>query len=212
MPLSQDLRYALRLLFRSRLSTILAIVSLALGIGATTAIFSVVYAVLIDPYPYTAADRIGFAHVFNAKNADRGDPSYTMSQYQEMKASARSIEDIILADRRSVSLTEQGIPEAVNQEFFSPNAFEFFGVGPLFGRTFSSKDSGDESKVEDVAVLSYLFWQRHFFGQRDVIGKSVQLNDKFYTIIGVLPVRFTWQDADIYTPVAIRPADDFSTT
>jgi predicted permease len=209
MPLNHDLRYALRLLTRSRLSTTLAILSLALGIGATTAIFSVVYAVLIDPYPYTGADRIGFAHLFNAKDQDRGDPSYTMSQYQEIKASSKSIEDIILADRRSVSLTEQGIPEAVNQEFFSPNAFEFFGVAPLFGRTFATKDTGDESKVEDVAVLSYVFWQRHFFGRRDILGQSVRLNDKFYTIVGVLPIRFTWQDADIYTPVAIRPDNEY---
>ncbi|HEX3118886.1 MAG TPA: ABC transporter permease, partial [Candidatus Acidoferrum sp.] len=209
MPLNHDLRYALRLLTRSRLSTILAILSLALGIGATTAIFSVVYAVLIDPYPYTGADRIGFAHIFNAKNQDRGDPSYTMSQYQEMKASAKSIEDIILADRRSVSLTEQGIPEAVNQEFCSPNAFDFFGVAPLFGRTFHPNDAGDESKVEDVAVLSYVFWQRHFFGRRDVIGQSVRLNDKFYTIIGVLPIRYTWQDADLYTPIPIRPDNEY---
>ena len=116
---------------------------------------------------------------------------------------------MILADRRSVALTEHGIPEAVNQEFFSPNAFEFFGVAPLFGRTFHPNDAGDESKVEDVAVLSYLFWQRHFFGRRDVIGQSVRLNDKFYTVIGVLPIRFTWQDADIYTPVAIRPDNEY---
>ncbi len=209
MPLSHDLRYALRLLTRSRLSTTLAILSLALGIGATTAIFSVVYAVLIDPYPYTAADRIGFAHLLNAKNDDRGDAAYTLSQYQEMKANAKSVESMIVADRRSVALTEHGIPEAVNQEFFSPNAFEFFGVPPLFGRTFHPNDAGDESKVEDVAVLSYLFWQRHFFGRSDVIGQSVRLNDKFYTVIGVLPIRFTWQDADIYTPVAIRPDNEY---
>jgi putative ABC transport system permease protein len=209
MSLNHDLRYALRLLSRSRLSTFLAILSLALGIGATTAIFSVVYAVLIDPYPYTAADRIGFAHLFNAKNDDRGDAAYTLSQYQEMKANAKSVESMILADRRSVALTEHGIPEAVNQEFFSPNAFDFFGVAPLFGRTFHPNDAGDESKVEDVAVLSYLFWQRHFFGRPDVIGQSVRLNDKFYTVIGVLPIRFTWQDADIYTPVAIRPDNEY---
>jgi putative ABC transport system permease protein len=209
MSSTHDLRYALRLLARSRLSTILAILSLALGIGATTAIFSVVYAVLIDPYPYTGADRIGFAHLMNAKNEDRGDPAYTLSQYQEIKANAKSVETVILADRRSVALTEHGIPEAVNQEFFSPNAFDFFGVAPLFGRTFHPNDAGDESKVEDVAVLSYLFWQRHFFGRRDVIGQSVRLNDKFYTIIGVLPIRFTWQDADIYTPVAIRPDNEY---
>jgi putative ABC transport system permease protein len=208
MPLTHDLRYALRLLTRSRLSTILAILSLALGIGATTAIFSVVYAVLIDPYPYTAADRIGFAHILTAKDDDRGDPPYTMPEFQEIKASSKSIEDMILADRDSVVLTEQGLPEAVTQESFSPNAFEFFGVPPLFGRTFSPKDAGDESKVEDVAVLSYVFWQRHFFGRRDILGQSIRLNDKFYTIIGVLPIRFTWQDADVYTPIAIRPDVD----
>ena len=209
MSATHDLRYALRLLARSRLSTILAILSLALGIGATTAIFSVVYAVLIDPYPYAAPDRIGFAHVFNSKSDDRGTPDYTLNQYMEMKASAKSVEGMIIGNRRAVALTEHGIPESINQEFFSPNAFDFFGVPPLFGRTFHPNDAGDESKVENVAVLSYLFWQRHFFGRRDVLGQSVRLDDTFYTIIGVLPIRFTWQDADIYTPVAIRPADDF---
>ncbi len=207
MSATHDLRYALRLLARSRLSTILAILSLALGIGATTAIFSVVYAVLIDPYPYTAADRIGTSRVINAKKDDYS-IRYTLSQYMEMKANAKSVEDIILNDRNSVTLTEQGIPENIHQEFFSPNAFEFFGVPPLFGRTFHPNDVGDESKVEDVAVLSYAFWKRHFFGRRDVLGKSLRLNDKFYTIVGVLPVRFTWQDADVYSPIAIRPDNE----
>jgi putative ABC transport system permease protein len=205
----QDLRYALRLLIRSRLSTTLAILSLALGIGATTTIFSVLYAVLIDPYPYLGADRIGSPHLFNAENKDQGDPPYTLTQFQEIRANVKSTEAFIVCDRRSVALTERGIPEAVIQEFFSPNAFEFFGVGPLLGRTFHPNDAGDESKVEDVAVLSYKFWQHHFFGHSDVIGQSVRLNDKFYTIIGVLPVRFTWQDADIYTPIPMRPDSEY---
>src|SRR5580693_4813175 len=207
MSITHDFRYALRLLARSRLSTILAILSLALGIGATTAIFSVVYAVLIDPYPYTAADRIGGAHVLNAKKDDSY-INYTMPQFLEMRANAKSVEAMVLNDRRSVVLTEHGIPEAVIQEYFSPNAFDFFGVPPLFGRTFHPSDAGDESKIEDVAVLSYKFWQRHFFGRRDVLGQSIRLNDKFYTIIGVLPVRFTWNDADVYTPIPIRPDND----
>ena len=206
MSFTHDLRYALRLLARSRLSTALAILSLALGIGATTAIFSVVYAVLIDPYPYFAADRIGGFHLFDTKNRDHY-VGYTMSEYLELKSAAKSIESAILTDRRSVTMTEHGLPEAVIQEDFSPNAFEFFGVPPLFGRTFSSKDTGDDSKVDNVAVLSYLFWQRHFLGHRDILGQSVRLNSKFYTIIGVLPPRFTWEDADIYTPFAIRPAN-----
>ena len=205
MSFGHDLRYSLRLVARSRLSTALAILSLALGIGATTSIFSVVYAVLIDPYPYTGADRIGTAHIFTAKNDDNGDVGYTMNEFQEMRANVKSVEAMMLCDRRNVALTEHGIPEAVVQENFSSNAFAFFGVAPLFGRTFDTKDTGDESKIEDVAVLSYKFWQRHFFGRRDVLGQSVRLNDKFYTIVGVLPVRFTWQVADVYTPLAIRP-------
>ena len=203
MSFSHDLRYALRLLARSRLSATLAILSLALGIGATTAIFSIVYAVLIDPYPYASADRIGMAHLFT-KDDDKGNAEFTMPEYLEIRANAKSVENLFLCDRRSVVLTQQGIPEAVTQEVMSPNAFEFFGVPPLFGRTFSTTDAGDESKVEDVAVLSYLYWQRHFFGRRDVLGQSIRLNDKFFTIIGVLPPRFTWQDADVYSPVAVR--------
>src|SRR6266481_2691497 len=155
MSIFQDIRYALRLLVKSRVSTAVAVLSLALGIGATTAIFSVVYAVLVDPYPYAGAERIGGAHVLNAK----GDHyiGYTMAEYLEMQARANSVEGMILNNRRSVVMTEAGLPEAVIQEDFSPNAFEFFGVPPLFGRTFSPQDAGDESKVEPVAVLSYLF-------------------------------------------------------
>ena len=203
MLILQDIRYALRLLVKSRVSTTVAVLSLALGIGATTAIFSVVYAVLVDPYPYAGADRIGFAHVLNPK----GDQyiGYTMNEYLEMKARAKSVESMILFNRHSVVMTEAGLPEAVIQEDFSPNAFEFFGVPPLFGRTFSPQDAGDESKVEPVAVLSYLFWQRHFSGRQDALGQQIRLDDKFLTVVGVLPVRFTWNDADVYLPMSVTP-------
>lgn len=125
MTLLQDVRFALRLLAKSRISTAIAILSLALGIGATTAIFSVVYAVLVDPYPYANADRIGGPHLINAKG-DYG-TGYTIAEYVEMKSRARSIDGIVLNQRLSVVMTENGLPEAVNQEYFSPNAFEFFG-------------------------------------------------------------------------------------
>jgi predicted permease len=204
MSIFQDIRYALRLLVKSRVSTTVAVLSLALGIGATTAIFSVVYAVLVDPYPYVGADRIGMAHLMNAKG-DRGTTGYTMTDYLEMKARAKSVESMIALDRNNVVMTEAGLPEAVVQEDFSTNAFEFFGVPPLFGRTFSPQDAGGESKVEPVAVLSYSFWERHFFGRRDILGHQLRLNDKFFTVIGVLPVRFTWHDADVYVPMELHP-------
>src|SRR4029077_18292441 len=113
MSILQDFRFALRLLAKTRVSTAVAILSLALGIGATTAIFSVVYAVLVDPYPYADADRIGGAHLLNAKG-DYG-TGYTIAEYVEMKTRAKSIEGIVLNQRLSVVMTEAGLPEAVNQ-------------------------------------------------------------------------------------------------
>jgi predicted permease len=219
MSIFQDTRYALRLLVKARVSTAVAVLSLALGIGATTAIFSVVYAVLVDPYPYAGADRIGFAHLLNSKG-DQGGTGYTMTEYLEMSARAKSVESMIAVDRRNVVLTGEGLPEAVVQDNFSSNAFEFFGVPPLFGRTFSSAaarqgtidtsppSAGGQPSLEPVAVLSYLFWQRHFAGSHDVLGQKLRLNDKFYTVIGVLPVRFTWQDADVYVPMEIHPSTE----
>ena len=219
MSMVQDIRYALRLLGKARVSTAVAVLSLALGIGATTAIFSVVYAVLVDPYPYVGAERIGFPHLVNSKG-DRGTTGYTMTEYLEMSARAKSVESMIATNRNNVVMTDAGLPEAVVQEDFSANAFEFFGVPPLFGRTFSlaappqgtreglAQGSSGESSAERVAVLSYLFWQRHFAGSRDVLGQHLRLNDKFYTVIGVLPVRFTWEDADVYVPMELQPSTE----
>ena len=207
MSIFQDIRYALRLLVKSRVSTTVAVLSLALGIGATTAIFSVVYAVLVDPYPYAGADRIGMPHLMNRKG-DQGTVDYTMTEYLELQARAKSVESMIALNRKHVVMTEAGLPEAVVQEDFSPNAFEFFGVPPLFGRAFSPRDAGGESKVEPVAVLSYSFWERHFSGRRDVLGQQLRLNDKFFTVIGVLPVRFTWHDADVYVPMELHASTE----
>lgn len=207
MSILQDIRYALRMLEKNRVATTVAVLSLALGIGAATAIFSVVYAVLVDPYPYSGAERIGFPHLMNRKG-DQGPTDYTMSDYLEMKARAKSVEDMIAIDRNNVVLTGAELPEAVVREDFSSNASEFFGVPPLFGRTFSSQEAGSNSKVEPVAVLSYLFWERHFGGRRDILGQTLRLNDQFYTVIGVLPVRFTWHDADIYVPMELHPSTE----
>jgi hypothetical protein len=102
MTLLQDVRFALRLLVKSRISTAIAILSLALGIGASTAIFSVVHAVLVDPYPYANADRIGGPHLIKG---DYG-TGYTIAEYVEMTSRARSIDGIVLNQRLSVVMTE----------------------------------------------------------------------------------------------------------
>src|SRR5207249_10482459 len=131
---------------------------------------------------------------------------YSMTDSLDMKARVESVESMILFDTQSVVMNVADLPEALIQEDFSPDAFEFFGVPPLFGRTFSPQDAGDESKVEPVAVLSYLFWRRHFSGRRDALGQQIRPDDKFLTVVGVLPARFTWNDADVYVPMEIHPS------
>lgn len=177
--------------------TAVAVLSLALGIGATTSIFSVVYAVLVDPYPYRAADRIGSLRLTDKKGNRRGF-GYTKAQYIELKSRVRSMEDMAAIDRRQVVMTGTGLPQVVVQGVSSPNFFDFFGVPVLFGRAFSQEGP--------VAVISYKFWQSEFQGSRDVIGRKVRLDKTIYTIIGVLPVRFTWMDVDAYTPMDMRPS------
>ncbi len=203
--LLQDLRYGFRMLISKKGLTAVAVLSVALGIGAATAIFSVVYAVLIDPYPYRAADRIGGLRISAKNNTWRG-LDYSKAQYLDLKSRIRSMEDAVAVDSSEVVLTGTGLAEVVQREYCSPNFFDFFGVPPIIGRTFTTKNSPQNAAPGQIAVLSYKFWQRVFQGRLDVLGRKVRLNDTIYTVIGVLPVRFTWNDADVYVPMDMRPS------
>jgi predicted permease len=200
----QDLRYGSRMLLSKPGFTAVAILSIALGIGATTAIFSVVYAVLIDPYPYRAADRIGQLLLTGKKDSRRGF-GYSKAQYLDLKARMRSMEDVVAVDSSEVVMTGTGLAAVVRREYCSSNFFDFFGVPPLLGRAFTARDVR-QSAPEPVAVLSYKFWQQSFQGRPDILGQQVRLNDDVYTVIGVLPVRFTWNDVDAYVPMDMRPS------
>ncbi|MGA8597259.1 MAG: ABC transporter permease [Bryobacteraceae bacterium] len=203
--LAQDARYGFRMLISKPGFTAVAVLSVALGIGATTAIFSVVYAVLIDPYPYRAADRIGQLVISSKKDSWRG-INYSKAQYLELKSRLHSMEDATAADSSEVVMTGTGLAEVVQREYCSPNFFDFFGVPPLFGRVFTAKDVPARTAPEPVAVVSYKFWERVFQGRPDVLGQKLRLNDDIYTVIGVLPVRFTWNDVDAYVPMDMRPS------
>ena len=201
--LRQDLLYGGRMLKSKPGFTAVAVLSIALGIGATTAIFSVVYAVLIDPYPYRAADRIGQIVLTNKKNP-RWDLGYTKAQYTELKSRLRSMEDLAAVDSLEAVMTGRGLAEVVRQARCSPNFFDFFGVPPLFGRVFTPKDQRLNEIPATSAVISYKFWQRVFQGRPDVLGQQIRLNDEVYTVTGVLPVRFTWMDEDVYVPLDMK--------
>ena len=201
--LLQDLRYAIRQIRKSPGFAFTTLLSLTLGIGATTAIFSVVYGVLLDPYPYRDADRM--VHVELRDKSGRG-PLFFVSGPEALQLrQASSIEDLFLQSDRQETLTGGQFPISVNVGQYSPNLFTYMGVAPAFGRQFTPDDA-PQSKASPVAVLSYLFWQRQFAGNRNAIGQTIELDHTLYTIIGVAAPRFTWGDSDVYVP-AIPTSD-----
>src|SRR5882757_128103 len=195
--LLQDLRYALGKWLKSPGFALTAVLSLTLGIGATTAIFSVVYSILLDPYPYRDADRM--VHVELRDKSDRGPLLFVNgSEYEELRH-APSVDDVFLQREESQTLTGGQFPISVNAAQYSPNLFVYMGVPPLLGRGFTSADAPG-GKASPVVLLSYLFWQKQFAGDRNVLGQTIELNHKLYTVIGVTPPRFTWGDSDVYIP------------
>jgi predicted permease len=203
--LTKDLQYALRMLRKSPLFTCAAVLALALGIGATTSIFSVIYAVFFDPYPYKNPDRIFFIDMIDRRGKSNGNGYYSLAEVTDLRKNCTAIEDLITHERKSLVLHSQ-IPLQVWAVIFSPNAFDFFGVPAELGRTFTEKDFPPNHPVDRVAVLSHLFWQRQFNGRTDVIGQVLRLNDEIYTVIGVVPPRFTWLEGDVYLPRQIDAA------
>jgi predicted permease len=195
--LLQDLRFALRQFRKSPGFVITAILSLMLGIGATTAMFSVVYGILLDPYPYKDNNRM--VHVqLNDKNGRGPLLLVNGSGYKDLR-NIPALDDVFLQRENQENLTGDQIPVSVNVGLYSPNLFEYMGVAPVLGRVFTQADAPG-GNAPPLAVLSYIFWQRQFGGSRDVLGKNIELDHKLYTVIGVVPPRFTWGDSDVYTP------------
>jgi predicted permease len=201
--LGADLRFTGRLFRKNPGFSLIAIVSMALGIGASSAIFSLVYAVLLDPYPYKNADRI-IAPAFSGKRGPEGRMFYTIPDFLEIRRSSKTLEDAFLADQRPFIATG-GIPDQVRGVAYSPNAFDFMGVPALHGRTFTPADIPSQQTPPRLAVISYLFWQRHYNRDPQALGKQLELDHQQYTVIGILPPRFTWNDAEVYVPLAMTP-------
>jgi predicted permease len=201
--LVQDIRYAFRQFLKSPGFAISAILSLMLGIGATTAIFSVVYGVLLDPYPYKDAKRM--VHVELRDKNGRGPLLIVNGTQADQVRKASSVDDVFLQDEKQENLTGEKFPVSVNVGLYSPNMFDYMGVPPLLGREFTPADAPGGNPAP-VAVLSYLFWQRQYGASHDVIGKTIELDRTPYTVIGVVPPRFTWGDSDVYLP-ALPSAD-----
>jgi len=197
----QDLRYAWRQLTKLPGFTLTAVMSMALGIGATTAVFSVVFAILMDPYPYRAPDRMIHMRLVDPKG-DFDGFGLTATQWQQIRKSP-VVEDAFLTEGWNLTVTGSDLPEDVQGDYVSSNMFDFMGVPPALGRNIEPSDAIDGQDPQPVVVLSYKFWQRHFHSDASVVGKTVQLMRKNYTIVGVAAQRFTWDDAGVYLPKKI---------
>jgi predicted permease len=180
---------------------IVAILSLALGIGATTAVFSVVYGVLVNPYPYANSDRM--VHLTVRDNAgNRRFVNLNGPQLQQLRQ-ARSVESAAAMEGWNLTTTEGDLPEDVQAVYLTSNAFIHFGVPTLLGRGLLPSDAPEGQDPENVAVLGYQFWQRHYNGDPGIVGKNIRLVRKSYTIVGVVRPRFTWGDGEVYLPLKL---------
>jgi predicted permease len=197
----QDIRYGIRQLVKMPGFTLTAIVSLALGIGATTAVFSVVYAILMDPYPYAASDRMIHMRL-PMPNGDFYGFGVTGTQWRQLRKSP-VVEDSFMEDDWRLTVTGSDLPEDVQGTYLTSNAWNFLGVPAALGRGLQPSDAVDGEDPQPVVVLGYKFWQRHFNADPGVIGKTMQLVRKNYTIVGVAAPRFTWGDGDVYLPLKI---------
>ncbi len=203
--LGGDIRYGLRGLRRNPGFAAVAVLSLALGIGATTAMFSLIYAVLLHPFPYADADRI--VNLFGLTESAAG-TSFTwaaLSKAQLDDLGRASPVDSVLGFNPTQMEITGALPEEIAGTYLTENAGTFFGVRPLLGRNIEPSDA--ENGGHSVVVLNYRFWQRHFGGDPHVIGQTLEMNHAPYTIIGVMPRSFAFNDmtdvGDVYLPATL---------
>src|SRR5579859_6531842 len=182
--LAQDIRYALRQLRKSPGFTVVAVAILALGIGANTAIFSAVYAVLLRPLPFKDAGRLVFVRKQNPPRGWTRNP-ISPPEILAWRDQSGAFEDMAAITDRSCVLTGTQETEADPCEVISSNLFSVLGVSPFRGRAFTKDE--DKSEGSRVALLSYGLWRRRFGGDESVIGRSIDVNGSSYTIAGVMP-------------------------
>ena len=184
--LGQDIRYGMRMLAKHKAFTSVAVVTLALGIGANTAIFSVVNELLLRPLPYRDAERI--AMLWEVTPEGRRQNTTSRANFRAWRSQSTNYEYLAAFSDQRFNLTGDGEPEELSIQLASSDFFKVLGVEPIVGRTFLPDD--EPVGKPPVAVLSYGLWQRRFGGQSSVIGQPITLNGIKFTMIGVMPPNF----------------------
>jgi putative ABC transport system permease protein len=202
----QDLRFGLRMLVKSPGFTAVAVLSLALGIGANTAIFSLVNAVLLRPLPFSDPDRL----VMVWEDAGWiGFPRNTpaVANYVDWKTQNHVFEDMSALSWRSFNLIGDGDPEKIDAQAVSANFFSLLGVKPILGRTFLQEE--DQPGANKVALVSYSLWQQRLGSDPNPVGRELLLDGQKYSVIGVMPrdFQFLGRDVNLWVPIAFSNAE-----
>jgi len=193
----QDIRYGARMLLKNPGVTMIVIMALALGIGANTAIFSVVNAVLIRPLPYPESDRLIF---LNEKSPVLDEMSIAYPNFLDWRAQNQTFEKIGVYNRASYNLTGTGEAERIVTGQVSADLFSVLRVNAAQGRVFTNEE--DKPGGTPVVVLSYPLWQRRFGGQTSILNQNITLNGKSYTVIGIMPQTFAYPSrVEMWVPV-----------
>ena len=202
----RDLRYALRGLRRQPLFTLVAVLTLAIGIGANTAIFSLLYQVLLRPLPYANADRLVF--IWNSYPLG-GLPQAGVSipDYLDRKTQAPALEDAALFTQRSLSLTDGGQPEQLRALRVTPSFFTTLGRAPALGRAFAETDA--TTGADQFAILTYALWNSRFGADPSIVGRDVRIDGVSHRVVGVLAADFDLpaRDVALLVPFSFTPDD-----
>jgi putative ABC transport system permease protein len=202
------LRELFRGTLRQRGSSVLVVLLVAIGVSLSTSIFAVVDSVLRNPLPYPDSDRLVTPWcVAESFGVDKY--PFSWDNYRDYRDRVDAFEGVAAMRIASMTLEGEGHPTSVNGTRVTANLFEVLGVEPVLGRVF--EDDVDRAPEEGVAVISHGLWQRVFGGERDVVGRSIRLDGRPRTIVGVLPahVRFPRSNSDIFVPLAIQgPPED----
>lgn len=201
--LKQDCAYALRMMRKNRGFASIAILTLALGIGANTAIFSVVYAILLSPLPYRDGQQLVFIRE-QARNMGINDIQFSVPEIQDYREQNHTLSSLVEYHAMSFTLFGHGDPERVRTGVVSWNYFDTFGIKPILGHTFTPSD--ERPGAPPVLLLSYEYWKNNFHGDPNIVGKTFEMNDKVHTVIGVLPpVPQYPNENDVYMTTSACP-------
>ena len=203
---SQDLRYGLRGLRKDLGFAGLAVLALALGIGASTVIFSVIDNVLLEPFPYRAPERLTKFYVHDPAHPDQpGRAEFSMPEYTAFKEQNHVFEDMIGTTGFDVLYTDKEGTKQFRGRATTVNTLDFLGVKPLLGRAMVPDDGRDDAPP--VTVMSYCAWQSEFNGDPNILGTLLTLNGTQTALVGIMPPRFLYSDGDFWVPLKFARAD-----